>query len=212
MEVLSKYMTIDNHYTVFTRSQGRRMVLVSFWASWVRELSKVIHRLILPNEFAKWGVASLNGFSNKSVKSAYSRIVWLFGVCFPQGGTVHETFLRNNCSLWEMQCRFCEFIVYLLRKISRFVYRTTTCKLSNVDMFSKEFIVFESSVRPKLIHRILLIFRNINMDYYVFLCILSPSALQRPREFGVAYLFLHGIVFSLIITQSYNSTLLSLRM
>lgn len=79
-------------------------------------------------------------------------------------------------------------------------------------MFSKEFIVFESSVRPKLIHRILLIFRNINMDYYVFLCILSPSALQRPREFGVAYLFLHGIVFSLIITQSYNSTLLSLRM
>lgn len=40
-----------------------------------RALSKVIHRLILPNEFAKWGVASLNGFSNKSVKSAYSRIV-----------------------------------------------------------------------------------------------------------------------------------------
>lgn len=84
-----------------------------------------------------------------------------------------------------MQCRFCEFIVYLLRKISRFVYRTT-CKLSSVDMFSKEFIVFKSSVRLKLIHRILLIFRNINMDYYVFLYILSPSALQRLREFGVA--------------------------
>lgn len=33
-----------------------------------RALSKVNHRLIAPNESAKWGVASENGLSNKSVK------------------------------------------------------------------------------------------------------------------------------------------------